>query len=488
MAIFSEERLMALLIQYNPWWRDGRVPLKLVPSHQRLAYDEAEKILNHADLRRFVILSGARRIGKTTIMYQLIDALLQKGVSARNIVYLSFDNPLIKLGGFEGALKAYDNAYPSDEEIYFFFDEVQYAQDWANWIKVLYDSRSNLHLVATGSASPVLESETADSGVGRWVTLKIPTLSFYEYCHLLQLPICPTLPTDLKPTSLYKLQKGDLSDIMAKLSPLAQYFNRYLSVGGFPELALSKDEAYAQRLLREDIVDKVIKRDILTLFKVRDPIQMEKVFLYLCMESSNIINFQTMSKELDGITMSTLRNYVDFLEKSNLIYISNTIGIDGKAVLRSRPKIYIADAAIRNAVLMLDDVVTNPAEMGMVVETAVYKHLLAFYYGSTSQVGYYRKGTGSQKEVDVVVQLPMGKVLCEVKYREQTQVPETDAIVSLSREGNPRYDRSFIITKNPEDYGRSRHETNVPVFRIPASAFLYLLGHAEKSGNAGKLF
>lgn len=487
MAIFSEERLMALLIQYNPWWRDGRVPPKLVPAHRRLAYDTAENMLHHGDLRRFIILSGARRIGKTTIMYQLIEDLLQKGVPARNIVYLSFDNPIIKLGGFEGALKAYDNAYPTDEEIYFFFDEVQYAENWANWIKVLYDSRSNLRLVATGSAIPVLESETADSGVGRWVTLKIPTLSFYEYCNLLQLPICPELPVDLKPTSLYMLNQGDLSDIMARLSPLAQYFNRYLSVGGFPELALSKDDTYAQRLLREDIVDKVIKRDILALFKVRDPIQLEKVFLYLCMESSNIINFQTMSKELDGITMATLRNYVDFLEKSNLIYISNTIGIDGKAVLRSRPKIYIADAAIRNAVLMLDDVVTNPAEMGMVVETAVYKHLFSFYHGSTSHVGYYRKGTGSQKEIDVVVQLPMGKVLCEVKYREQTQIPEADAMIALSREGNPRYDKSLIITKSPEDYGLSRHETKVPVFRIPAAAFLYLLGHAEKSGNAARL-
>lgn len=95
---------MALFIQYNhnPWWRDGRVPLKLVPLHHRLADDEAEKILNHADLRRFVILSGARRIDKTTIMYRLIDALLQKGVLTRNIVYLSFDNPRLRYRSIKG--------------------------------------------------------------------------------------------------------------------------------------------------------------------------------------------------------------------------------------------------------------------------------------------------------------------------------------------------------------------------------------------------
>lgn len=487
MAFVSEERLLALLMQYNPWWRDGRVPPKLVPLYRRLACSAAQKILLDADSRRFMILSGARQIGKTTMMYQLIDDLLQKGVPARNIVHLSFDNPLMKFGGFEGVLKAYDNAYPTDEKLYFFIDEVQYAENWANWMKVLYDSRRNLRLVATASALPASDGKTADGGVGRWVTLKIPTLSFYEYCNLLQLPICPPLPIEFKPTSLYTLNQCDLSDMMAKLSPLAQYFNRYLSSGGFPELALAKGDTYTQRLLREDIVDKVIKRDILALFKVRDPIQMEKVFLYLCMESSNIINFQTMSKALDGITMTTLRNYVEFLEQSNLIYSSNPMSVDGKAVLRSRPKIYIADAAIRNAVLMLDDVVINPEEMGMVVETAVYKHLVSFYYRSTSQVGYYRKGTGSQKEVDIVVQSPQGNVLCEVKYRERIQVSETDAIMSSSRKGNPVYDKSLIITKNPEDYGMSPHEAKVPVFRIPAAAFLYLLGHAEKSGNTAKL-
>jgi predicted AAA+ superfamily ATPase len=420
-------------------------------------------------------------------MYQLISSLIKKGIPPRNIVYLSFDNPILKLGGFDGVLRAYENAYGSEGEIYFFFDEVQYAENWEVWIKTLYDSRPNLRLVATGSASPTLEKGSADSGVGRWSVLKIPTLSFYEYCDLLQIESRPNLPKGIRPTQLYKMSKGDLSELMGKLSPLQQHFNRYLIVGGFPELALSSDDAFSQRMLREDVVDKVIKRDLLSLFNVRNSLQLEKVFLYLCMNSSNIINITTMCKELDNINKSTLTSYIQFLKEANLIYISDPVGVDGKGILKGRPKIYVADAAIRNAVLMLEDVITKPEEMGIMVETTVYKHIAAFYYTSNARVGYYRRVKENEKEVDVVVELPFGRILCEVKYRENTHVKETDAIIELTNDEKLKVQGALIITKRSEDYGITLHKTRIPVVRIPASAFLYLLGNAEKEGYAANM-
>lgn len=487
MNLFTDEKLLNLLIQYNPWWKGIPLSKKNAPPQKRFAFYEARKLLLHPDLRRFVVLSGARRVGKTTIMYQLIDELLTKGVPARNIVYLSFDNPILKLGGFEGILNAYENAYPTEGEVYFFFDEVQYAENWEVWIKTLYDSRSSLRLVATGSASPTLEKGSADSGVGRWSVLRIPTLSFYEYCDLLQLSARPELHNGIRPTQLYKMSMGDLTELMNKLSSLQQHFNRYLTVGGFPELALSSDDDFSQRMLREDVVDKVIKRDILTLFNVRNPQQLEKVFLYLCMNSSNIINITTMSKELDEMNKSTLTSYIEFLKEANLIYISDPVGIDGKGILKGRSKIYIADAAIRNAVLMLEDVITDPIEMGIMVETAVYKHVAAFYYTTNARVGYYRRVKENEKEVDVVAELPTGRILCEVKYRENTQVKEKDAIIELTNDAKLKVQGALIITKRAEDYGITSHNTRIPVVRIPAPAFLYLLGNAEKEGYTTKI-
>ncbi len=88
----------------------------------------------------------------------------------------------------------------------------------------------------------------------------------------------------------------------------------------------------------------------------------------------------------------------------------------GKKILKASPKIYIADAAIRNAVLMDDSILTDPVEMGKVVETAVYKHVAAFYYQKATSVGYYRGGR-KDKEVDVVVEYSNNKkILIEVKY------------------------------------------------------------------------
>lgn len=480
--LFPDGKLLNLIIQYNPWWKGVPVSEDLAPPQRRFAYYEAKKLLEQRDLRRFVILSGARRVGKTTIMYQLIQSLLQKGIPARNVVYLSFDNPIVKLGGMEEAIRTYKEAYPSADELYFFFDEVQYAEDWEAWIKTLYDTHPHLRLVATGSASPALEKGSAESGVGRWSVLRVPTLSFYEYCDLLQLPTRPKIPQGIKPTQLHRLSKGDLSELMTKLSPLQEHFHRYLTIGGFPELALAKDDNLSQRLLREDVVDKVIKRDILMLYSVRNPLQLEKVFLYLCLNSSNIINISTMSKELEGMNKTTLSSYIRFLKEANLIYISDPIGVDGKGILKGRPKIYVADPAIRNAVLMLEEVIANPAEMGIMVETSVYKHMAAFYYSTNAQVGYYRRQKGNEKEVDVVVEFPGGKILCEVKYRENTHIKQTDAIVDLANNDKSGVQGAIIVTKRSEDYGIVSHTTRVPVFRVPAAAFLYLLGNAEKEG------
>lgn len=95
-------------------------------------------------------------------------------------------------------------------------------------MKVIYDSRKDIRLAVTGSASPILKKGAAESGTGRWSILKIPTMSFYEYCRLLELDE-PMLPDNLRLTKLVKLNNA--------------------------ELVLSDDDVYAQRMLREDVME-----------------------------------------------------------------------------------------------------------------------------------------------------------------------------------------------------------------------------------------
>lgn len=208
------------------------------------------------------------------------------------------------------------------------------------------------------------------------------------------------------------------------------------------ELALSGDDIYAQRMLCEDVADKVIRRDVLSLFNIRSPLLIEKLFLYLCINSTEIFKATTAAKELDSISVSTLDSYINALVMSNLIYLAKPLNVGSKGALKGKPKIFIADSAIRNAVLMIDDILSDERELGITVETTVYKHMVSYYQGSTAQVGYFRKAKNNQKEVDIVV-----------------------------------------------DFGRTQHETAVPILRVPALVFLYLLGKGEAEGrNYGKFF
>ena len=415
MAIISDEQIVKVLRQYNPWWRNPAAIKEESKPQKRLAYYEALKMIKHKTLRRFAVLSGARRVGKTTIMYQMIDNLISEGVNPKNILYISFDNPIVKLVNVEKVLSIYETIYPVEGTKYIFLDEIQYTEHWELWMKVIYDSRKDIRLTATGSASPILEKGATDSGTGRWRILKIPTMSFYEYCRLLQIEE-PILPVNLKLTELVNMNNAEFGDLMDKFVMLEGHFNRYLMIGGFPELVLSDDDAYAQRILREDVVDKVIKRDVLTLFNIRSPLLMEKLFLYLCMNSTEIFSVTTAAKELDNTSASTIDSYIDALEMSNLIYLAKPINVGSKGALKGRPKIFIADAAIRNAVLMIEDVLSDEKELGIMVETCVYKHIVSFYQGSSARLGYFRKAKDNQKEVDAVIELPREKILCEVKY------------------------------------------------------------------------
>lgn len=478
MAIVKEEQVIKVLRQYNPWWRIPSAIKEESKPQKRLAYYEALKTLTHKSIRRFAVLSGMRRVGKTTILYQIIDHLIDEGIHPGNILYATFDNPILKLVNVENVLSIYESMYPVAGTRYIFFDEVQYTDNWELWMKVIYDSRKDIRLIATGSASPVLEKGSADSGTGRWTVLKIPTMSFYEYCRLLNLDL-PTLPENLQLTKLHSMSRAQLGDLMDKFTPLQNHFNRYLMIGGFPELVLSDDDAYAQRMLREDVVDKVIKRDVLSLFNIRNPLLMEKLFLYLCINSTEIFNATTAAKELENISTATLDSYIRALEMSNLIYLAKPMDVGSKGALKGKPKIFIADPAIRNAVLMVDDVLSDEKELGVMVETTVYKHMVSFCQGSPASIGYFRKARDNQKEVDVIVELPRQKILCEVKYRNNSHIPATDAIVELCRDEKTKVTEAFLVTKHLDDFGVVRHETTVPILRVPAIAFLYILGKTE---------
>lgn len=483
VAVVEDVQVLQVLRGFNPWWSTGTVPGDLLRPFPRIPFHEAIRLLARRDLRRAVILSGARRVGKTTILYQVADRYLKQGWPPERILYVSFDHPILKLVSLESLVEIFQvNVAAGSPEVLLLLDEIHYASDWAAWLKILVDQHPGYRIVATGSASARLQVEGAESGAGRWTDVQVPPLSFYEYLQLRNLPV-PPMPKGLDLAAVAALPAPEAQALVTRAQAVEPHLPRYLLAGGFPETALAEDLTLAQRLMREDIVDRVLKRDMTALYGIRNVLDLERLFAYLCLHTGEILSMDTVAKEL-GVSRTKVATDIVSLEMAHLVHRSNPVDTHGKRALKPRPKVYMADPALRNAVLLRgDEVLAEAAEMGLILETAVFVHTKGHYRAEGAEVGYWRE-SASGAEVDVVVVRPDGvRLAAEVKYRQQPgMVPSSGLARFLARQ--PRVP-GFVVTKRAEDFGPvDLGLPGVTLFQVPAFLFLYLIGWmaAERAG------
>jgi len=468
--IGSKTELFSVLRQFNPWWAGERNEL---PSWKRAAFHEMTTWIENPPANRALLLSGARQVGKTTLFLQAIDHLLNQGVSPSNILYATFDHPLLKLLGLEGLLKLWREFEPAqDGTEYLFLDEIQITKDWQTWLKHQVDFEKKRRIAVTGSATP-LNREGQESGVGRWHTLRLATLSFYEYLQLrgtaVELPSVHTLK------DLLDWNEARFSRTALQAQPLIGHFHEYLLRSGFPQCAQVENIATAQKLLREDIVDKVLKRDMTALFGVRRVVELEQVFLYLCLHDGGQVSLSDLCKNLE-LKRPTVENFIDLLESTHLIYRLRAFGY-GKEVLRGRSKIYLADPAIGPSVLLRGKTLwENPAWMGQAVEAAFFKHVYTRYYRQSIGFSYWRGK--KDEEVDIISDLGNRLVPFEVKYRSGGSI-DLKALEAFCRERH--LDLGYVITRDMEDFGVIRRPSYA-LLKIPAPLACYWLGRSEIEG------
>src|SRR5437660_164982 len=132
--IASPQEIYGVLREYNPWW-EGAVDPDL-PTWRRVAFEELRQWLLEPPSRRAVLISGARQVGKTTLLRQAVTSILAKDVKPSQILYVTFDNPLLKLIGLEGVIKIWEEVHPHAKGVQFLLlDEIQYTSDWQTWVK-----------------------------------------------------------------------------------------------------------------------------------------------------------------------------------------------------------------------------------------------------------------------------------------------------------------------------------------------------------------
>lgn len=473
--ISTLQEIYAVLTEYNPWWRGAEDPG--LPAWRRAAFGELFSWLHDPPSRRAVLLNGARQIGKTTLLKQAVQSLLEKGVDPERILYVTFDHGLLKLAGIEFVLKSWQEFRPprSGGIDYLLLDEIQYVDDWQTWIKHQVDFHSERRIAATGSAIP-LTADKQESGVGRWHTIKLATLSFYEYLKLRGVLPPPKLPQVKSLLELFGWKPQAFTRVGELARPLIPEFHEYLLRGGFPEAVQMRDATLAQKLLREDIVDKVLKRDMTALYGVRQILDLEKVFLYLCLHDGGILDVKAISSALE-LSRQTVSSYLNLLESAHLIYRLSPFG-GGKQVLRGQQKAYLADPAIAGSVMLRGrSLLEDPVRLGNAVEAAFFKHVFTRYYKQSIGFSYWRHAK-TQKEVDIIAETGDRLIPFEVKYRARIDRDDLSGLNQFC--ADRQVDNAYLITRDIEQFGiRKSQSPNTKILSIPAVLACFWLSQLE---------
>lgn len=473
--IAPDSEIIAILREMNPWWRGERV--SDLPTWRRAAFAELDLWVRQPPAPRAVLLSGARQIGKTTLFLQAIEALVAKGVNPRNILYVTFDHPLLKLAGLDAVLNLWRTTEVRDPGLeYLFLDEIQFLPHWQTWVKHQVDFQKERRIALTGSATPLV-AEQQESGVGRWHTIRLATLSFYEFLRIRARPE-PHLPEVPSLSRLFDWEQSAFAHATEAAAVLELEFHEYLQRGGFPQCALAPSVTWAQKLLREDIVDKVLKRDMTALFGVRRVVELEHTFLYLCLHDGGLLDMVALCGNL-SVKKPTAANFIEILSAVHLIHKLPPLGY-GKEVLRGRHKIYMADAAIGPSVLSKGRaLLTDDALLGRVVETAFFKHVFTRFYDVNVNFAYWRGR--NDVEVDIIAEVPGRLVPFEIKYRSQnTGAEDLRGMLEFCTTKGVR--RGYVITRRLNDFGVVRirqDDTDIELLKIPAPLACYWLGRSE---------
>jgi predicted AAA+ superfamily ATPase len=469
------DEIIPVLSGFNPWWRGERFGM---PPWKRHAFKCLHAWVEKPPVSRAVFVSGARQTGKTTLLLQVIEALLQAGVPESNILFATFDHPVLKMAGLDRVLAAWREREARVDGCpeYIFLDELQCMKGWETWVKHQTDFRKDRHIVFTGSALSLLE-KGAESGPGRWTTVPLETLSFREYLQIRNMDL-PELSCPDSLETVFGWPESAFWRLRDHMELLTSRFHQYLVQGGFPQTAPLDDIAQAQRLLREDVVDKVLKRDMTALFGVRHVLEMERLFLWLC-RHEGILDPGAACSRL-GVNRNTLQSYLKHLESCHLVRILRPFGY-GKEILKSKYKVYLTDMAVGSAVFLRGaSVLEDEAALGGVVETAVLKHLVSGFLmprPAPAAIFWWRGASKKlELEVDFVLEAEGTLLPFEVKYRRNLRPADERGIQAFCEEKNLA--RACMVTRAPEHFGVIKKDF-AHVLQIPASLFCLWSGSAE---------
>lgn len=390
------EKITERIRYENPWWVSKQIPASYKSLGKRLYFDVFYAHVKETAIRRALVMMGPRRVGKTVMLFQSINQLLDEGVNPHHILVVGVDNPIYVHLRLEDLLNLYKQSLNLADMsgCYVFFDEIHYVNDWERHLKVLVDSYPNTKFVVSGSATAALKWQSTESGAGRFTDFTLPPLTFQEYIHLKKMDHL------IYSSTIRHGAKVIPFCLTNDLKALNKEFVHYINFGGYPEVVLSeKIQGDMGRYVKNDIVDRVLLRDLPSLYGIKDVQELNRFFTYLAFNSGTEFSYEMMSKE-SGITKDTLKKYLEYFESAFLIKVLNKVDIHAKRLKRVTSfKVYLTNSSLRSA--LFSPVSETDSEMESMVETTI---LSQWMHSEKIDLNYARWKEGRKEgEVDLVL-------------------------------------------------------------------------------------
>lgn len=376
------------------------------------------------------VMTGIRRCGKSVMLELIKQELTESGVSPSQFISINFED--MRYSHLQTAEALHEEIIKRAAEIhgkaYLFFDEIQEVRDWEksiNSFRVTLDC----DIYITGSNAKLLSGELASHLGGRYVEFVIYPFSFTEFMDLYR----PTAPDE----------------------SIRQCFHKYLLSGGMPYLAnLGYADAPTKQYLH-DLFNSVQLKDIVKRNKIRDVDLLERMMSYVMANVGTSFSATSLAKFLKNeqrtVAPETILNYIKYCCDAYVFYQVKREDLQGKQILASNEKYYIADHGIREAVFG-----GNEKDINLILENIVYLELLRRGYDVTV-------GRSKDKEIDFVCNKCGEKLYVQVAYllaSEETIAREFGAYDDI-RDNFPKY----VVSLDEFDMGRNgiKHR-NIPDF------------------------
>ena len=360
----------------------------------------------HLPDKRHSILIGARQVGKTTVVKQLGEYLKLQN---KKVYYITFEDPEILAAVNSHPERIFNYTFlPNDlkvkERMYIIIDEVQYAADPTNLLKLLYDKyEGKVKIIATGSSAFYINRDFKDSLAGRKKIFELYTLSFTEFLHFKS-------ADDL--SEEYALMQKRLAYRSSKEKQLRLLFEEYLTYGGYPAVVLENKTDHKKEMLAE-LVNSYMKKDVHEA-DIKEELKFFNLVKILAHQTGNLVNQNELSNTLKT-AVGTMDNYLYLLRKCFHIHLLQPKYGNIRKELTKMPKIYFNDLGMRNYLCNSFSKIEQRLDKGALMENYAFIRLRNLY--GTDALRFWRTADGNEVDFIVEENLNKGKAF-EVKFSE----------------------------------------------------------------------